>query len=600
MKREFIFITLLAAAGAISGYAVTAILMSISMPTHGQALLSVTEQQDFEKMATIAQSLQATMTATLIIAGLLGITALGFAAIFLNPQIVKKHQRKGLSIAKIVSAILILIAVDFLFSQLGIRPGPGTSYLAVFSTDELHFSLSALCLVNGLFYGLAWYVFGETGWLGDLSSWKQGGRDYSANPGECLLLGGVFGIAMTLVVYFFEISFEKYFLLISEVLDQSKETSSLGYTYFKTFLVGMTAVVSMIIAGFIVALAPSKKDISYRKRWLVFPMVLFAAVSLLAFVCYRQADAKYDLGKESLAAAAHLAEQSLESATVIVFNDKHAGNDFVVQEWPMQAEVYGFTTVNTIAATRENIKLLEDYINARPEGSVFNYAAEEGVFKIYQTLWDGAAILDQLKRLAPNTYLARMILLSQLSRMPVTPENLAILAEFADENKYSAGGNAAIKLAGAYSHFGKGDEARSWYDKGIAMGADDHIINEVQLPDETRLISGVINGKLRVNGVVPAGARVGLFVWKENDPEEIEPWIMGSRLAAITDLGGEGTFSFKNLGRHSYRLAVKTDRTSIPYDIAVEQISLKNAPGIISLDLANPAVDLGVIEVSVD
>ena len=175
----------------------------------------------------------------------------------------------------------------------------------------------------------------------------------------------------------FNWSFNKYFVLVSEVLDKSGETSYLGFKLLAYYLMFISSISLGILGGLITALSPTYKTTRQRIVRFIFPAMLLAVLISVIAGTYQNAVTNYDLGKKNLAEAVGIPEKASVSKTIIMFTPNKIG----IQEWPLKIEVNNLMGTNTIELSYENLKKVEGYVAGHKEGSVYNYTACEASYE---------------------------------------------------------------------------------------------------------------------------------------------------------------------------------------------------------------------------
>jgi len=621
MKKENVFVTYMTFAGAVSGFLVTAILMAIAIPGYDNFLLTISEKHQFDMMAKAMGWVMFLNNNWIMISLFVLIAGTGWVLFLrvLNPNIGKGIFRP-VPIAKLIIAVLIaFVAVPFLIlllkELLGIRSGV-FSVISIgqpqSETGSIIKSIVFHSLVSyGLQFGLIWIIIGEKGWLGDLSSWKMPAG--STRRGNILTFasGTVVGLGMAVLLILQNWFFNKFFILVSEVLDKYGETSFLGFLYFLVELVILFGVFAFVFSGLAVALAPVERDAAYRKQKLIMPFTAFAVTIVLMLSIYGYASYRYDLNKESLAQAAGIPEKASESKVLIVMDSGKDRKTPLVYKWPLETSAWSFADDGTIAVSQENLQKVEKYLNDHPQGSVFQYAAQDALYKGYNTLGAIEKGLEYQYKASADMLLPRLQLIKRLSYLPVTKKNMEYLTTFTDETKWYVSGKYSHRLARALIHQNRFKEAKKWIDKAKEQNATVEKKDEATLPDGPVLTKGQISGALALNGTAPKGVRVMLFAdegypvaqrMEYLDPAEILSddmnASMGMRLVDQKETDETGRFSFEDLGEGEYSIVFVAAKSTVPDDISPDGIQVKNNPGVIKLESKKPKVDLGIIDIS--
>ncbi len=604
MKKEISFIVLMSICGLVTGLAVTTILIAIASPDLTNQILTIAEKQDFVTMTGIAERIAENTTLFIFLPTLTVslITAL-FCLLVLNPQITITNLRSRTAKLKL-SAVLVALAGVYLLAA-AIEYALGMTINRPFMTFMSDNNISGIPIISAYFEtavlgGLTWLIVGETGWAGDLSSFKMGSADKKARPLECLALGALAGILTTSLFFSIDWTFNRFFLLISEVLDRSGETSILGFKYLGLMMVTMLTVCGCMVAGLTLGFAPVNRDWGYRYRRLILPGAL-AVVCLLSVLGINQhAAVKYDLDKKDLAQAAGLSSSAEQSKTILLFKSADNSSGVLLQEWPMAVEGYSMMGKNIVTLSEENLTRIIKYIDNHPDGSIYKYTAFDVLFKGYHALWDIELGREYQFKASFHLMLPRIMMISSMKSLPVTDRNIGYLRAFSDEKIWYFGKKIIPKIAAGFIHFNMFDEAGQWIKKAEQLKSDQSEISDwIVIPAAPMLTAGKITGGIKVNGYIPANTKVALFS-ADLTGDKISMWNQPISMVDARALDQEGRFLFKNLGQGKYTLALMTERETIPFGISADRIKVKNLPGPIELNIEKSVVDLGDIEINVE
>lgn len=586
MKKEIAFIASMIILGIVLGIGIVALLGAIAVPSYTGMILTQAEKADFElmsqKFSWIAKNPYIVAVILMLLIAITGI--LLFAN--LNPHFRNKFKEKT---ARLKAAAVLLSSMGcFLLLFLPVT----NIFSALFSNFLLPQTQNNVIFLFFFFgMGLLWFVAGEIGWAGDFSSWNMGVQGKQAMPVASFILGSIVGSAAFGLCYLFNWSFNKYFILVSEVLDKSGETSYLGFKLLAYYLMFISSISLGILGGLITALAPTYKTTRQRVVRLIFPAMLLAVLIPVILSTYQNAVTKYDLGKKNLAEAVGIPEKASVIKTIVLF----APNRVVLQEWPMQAKGNSFMGTGIIELSNENLKKVEGYIEKHKEGSIYKYAAMDALMNGYLGLWDVKKGIEQQFKNADEILLPRLLLISALHLRPVTQENLNYLKAFTDENRWHIGGRYALRIAEAFMHFGLVDEAKTWVEKAKAKGED---VSKVIFLNDKVLTNGKITGAIKVNGKIPTGAKIALLRYTEGF-EKIESTALPNRLLDVREIDRSGRFTFEKLGKGNYMLAIMTEKNTIPYDLPREKLTVNTYSTVMRLGADNPAINLGDINIVV-
>lgn len=605
MKKEISFIALMSICGLVTGLAITAILMAIASPDHlTNQILTIAEKQDLVTMIGMAERITGNTTLFIFLPTLtVSLITVLFCLLILNSQITITNLRSRTAKLKL-SAVLVTLAGVYALAAV-IEYALGITINRPFLTSISEKDISGIPIILAYFEtavlgGLTWLIVGETGWAGDLSSFKMGSADKKARPIECLVLGALAGILTTSLFFSLNWTFNRFFLLISEVFDQSGETSFLGFKYLGLMMVTMLTVCGCIVAALTLSLAPVNRDWSYRCRRLILPAAL-AFVCLLSVLGINQhAAVKYDLDKKDLAQAAGLSSSAERSKTILLFKSADNSSDVLLQEWPMAVEGYSMMGKNIVTLSEENLTRIIKYIDNHPDGSVYKYTAFDVLYKGYHALWDIERGKEYQFEASLHLLLPRIMMISSMKSLPVTDRNIGYLRAFSDEKTWYVGKKIARKIAAGFIHFNMFDEAGQWIKKAEELKPDQSESSDrIVIPAVPMLTAGKVTGGIKVNGDIPANTKIALFS-ADLMGDKISIWNQPISMVDAHALDQEGRFLFNNLGQGKYVLALMTESEIVPFNISADRIKVKNLPGPIELDIENSVADLGDIEINVE
>lgn len=591
--KDIVFVAVSGILGLAAGLSIASVLNAIAVPNIANLLLTLREKADLEASLKSIFTFLGSHANTMIVVLVIFVIIYFFFVLFeLNPNFTARkkegfNRKKAVVAALASAALLLLVAAALMRSPMLIVSG-------IIPSSSPATGIATLGFLIVIISGALWLVAGETGWAGDFTSWGfcGGGTSRRAGVAAAFFMGAVCGgIALSFFILF-NWSFDRYFLLVSEVLGGSGEPTFSGMKLLSWALVFLSGFSFAVIAGFVTVLAPRRMTIKARIVRLVIPAVLLAIYVPVIAGMYHNAVVRYDLNKKNLAEAAGIPEKGRESKTVVLFVPEKPA----VQEWQMEASGNGLMiNNNTYALTPENIGKIEDYLSRHSNGSIFFYAGSDAVMKGYYKLWEADKGNERMFRNARHQFIARMVLLARLRSIPVTMENEKYLLSFADETKWHAGKTASLRIAEAFMHFGRVDDAKAWADRARAKGEDP---GKSKALGEPVLTNASITGTIKLGGAPLAGKKVALFPYRQK-MTRIEPrYFYGFPLdAKTTDTSGR--FEFANLGKGEYVLAVMTEKEEVPFKAPGGSFSVENAPAVITLDEAAPVKELGDINIIV-
>ncbi|MBI3600978.1 MAG: hypothetical protein HY097_10120 [Nitrospinae bacterium] len=575
MKKETIFISVMTVLGAALGLGIVIILASITIPNYSDYILTLQEKADFEMMYKSSIFSPDLMMISSVVLLILAIPASVLFASNLNPNILNSLNKKTIFKTLVVFLgclgylLLLLLTFGKLFNhQFGLT-SPDNNII--------------ILLLSVFITGILWFFAGEAGWAGDFSSWRI---DSNAKPARTFLLGGITGIIACLLYFINGWAFNKYFILVSEVLDKSGETSYLGYKLLAYGLMFMSGISLCILAGVTAALSPTYKETRQRITGIIFPAILFVILISVVAGVYKYASNKYDLNKKNLAEAVGIPEKASSSRTVVLL----ASDKTSPQQLPMQTMGSSFVGTYTIELSYENLKKVEDYLDKHKEGSVFMYAGRDALINGYHTLWDIKKGIEWQFKGSNDDMLPRLVLLGRLTNLPVTPENLSYLKSFSDKSRWYIGGKYGLRMAEGFMHFNLIEESKALVKESKEKGAD---VSKATFLDEPVFTDGKISGTLKINGKEAPNIKIALLKYRDSVKKFENVWLLD-----VCESDPSGKFSFQYLGKGDFMIAVMTDKETIPYNILPEKFRAENSPGKIKLDSAAKNRDLGDINIT--
>ncbi|MDP2167294.1 MAG: hypothetical protein Q8J64_03055 [Thermodesulfovibrionales bacterium] len=575
--------------GVALAFGIIIVLAAVAMPAKISVLLTPGEKADYEllygKLRWMTEKGALVIVQTLFAALILGAVSLLF--LNLNPHIANafrgwKRALKAMAVlAGSLACFTLLFAAGNTISSL-------ETEVRNIADVSLFFFLS----------GLLWTIAGETGWAGDFLSWRMGVQGRGARPFAGFILGGAVGIAIYGLLSLNIWAFGKYLTLVTTVLNKTETNKSGEFSYRVYKLMGfelafMLGASMAILSGLTTALSPTYRTLRQRLMRLVFPAAVLIFLAAVVLGIYRDASARYDMNKNTLAAALGVPEAATVSRTIILFKPGPGGA--TLQEWPLEATGRSFVSSYTAGLSIENLKKAEDYIAGHKDGSVFLDAARDFMVNGYYSLWDMQKAGQWQSRNSEYALLPRLMLVAGLRYCPLTEENLNYLRAYADEGRWYAGDTYAMRIAEGFMHFGLRSEAEAWVGKAGERGAD--IANAPFLKEEV-LKDGKVYGRITVDGRPPVNARAGLL----RDAgllDRIDMWVLTSRLIDAVELDEKGGFMFKHLGKGEYILAVMADEETVPSGIPPDKLSVKNPPGVIKLGKGESSRNLGDIGIAI-
>lgn len=268
---------------------------------------------------------------------------------------------------------------------------------------------------------------------------------------------------------------------------------------------------------------------------------------------------------------------------------------------------------------------VEAFLKRRDYQSALSWVAIKYIFNDANLRFDSSAEiragLDDLEH-TPHMLNVGDTVRSLLFLCAASPQNLALLDEYADESRFSHPTRDSLRMMGAlYTRFGEVNKATYWYKRADMPASFMH-----QLQTERPLYhTGSVTGKLLWNGIPLKGARVGAVPQRLNGlPRDLRPAILhydGEIAAGTPDpspffspyhprpyhlrwiCGGtttanDGSFTIDHLTEGEYFLVCLLPsgvKLTVPLD---PRLTVKNAPPAFTLSYDYPKHDLGVIGLS--
>jgi hypothetical protein len=322
-------------------------------------------------------------------------------------------------------------------------------------------------------------------------------------------------------------------------------------------------------------------------------------------------------GKEAGAALAKLAgletidQTKPHTRDVVVF---HPGGGF-------QVEMTDVTDDGIIADPGRAARVL-DFLKMRNYQSALSWSAIKTLFNAANVQFDTtSAIRAGLTDAEYTPHMANIgdTVRNLLSVCAATPQNLALLREYADEKRFVIDNRNSCKLLGTlFRRFGDVDEAEKWYRR-----ADMPETFMQRFHAEKPLFhTGKVVGRLLFNGVPLSGMQVGVAPRRLNGlPRDMEPQLLGYDRELIsadpdispyyslyhprpfhfrwivggTTTGADGRFEIQSLTEGEYYLVCALPgnvKLELPLD---KDLRVQNAPHAFTVSYSSPTFDAGAI-----
>ncbi len=271
--------------------------------------------------------------------------------------------------------------------------------------------------------------------------------------------------------------------------------------------------------------------------------------------------------------------------------------------------------------------LVTDFLRRRDYETAFSWLATKHLFNSALVRLDNTGAMQaglvDLTHSPHNTQFGRPTLLPMFSVCAATPQNLALLNQWADETKFELPDRSSKRLMGdLYRRFGKPDEALRWYRKADMPAS---FLKRVS-GEKPVLSTGRIDGVLRLNGKPLAGVQVAVVPVRLNGlPRGLEEavlyaarevaafdesrinrafgqhyiqpyslrWISAS---ATTDTQGSYHIPALTEGEYVVICTLPRDiRTRLPYD---ERLNVVHPPIPFTVNYSHPVENMGTTDIT--
>jgi hypothetical protein len=509
----------------------------------------------------------------------------------LEPSLVRRSLMAGLLTAYLLGGVRTLLQGDA-----PTRPPAaswGLSALALLWPDHPVAGLAVAFLLGG---ALLWPLWGR--YLPDPSRWEP--EDGAATPrqepfsrrretiAQGLLMGAAsFPVLLPLTLWGR--------VVIGDVLDG---VGIAGYQAWYACFWGLglglpAAFCALGCLGHVLA-GGSRHDLPEQSRWEAgsgagrrLAGFAFAFLLLLgggeAYLYGAVAEGRYDYGRELIALIGGSRQPSTERAYLI----------FTPTPSPLPGFISSLT-IQGIDAAPDSPARTWAYLRRRQFQSVVAGDASVHLHDCASLRWDSTESLRvDLATLEKNPRpVFATLLVEKLSTCAPTPENRELLRQAADAARFHQSPFWMETLGLLHHRFG--DRAKAVWCLGSAGLSARQIARAIGT--EPALTTGLIRGRIRVNGHPGAGLRVGVLPadhWQTlvGRPRPFElRWV-----AAATAADAQGSFRLGSLGEGDYFLIVMGDRRQLP--LRRHPSSAEGNPGLLHLDRTHPARDLGTLRI---
>ena len=284
--------------------------------------------------------------------------------------------------------------------------------------------------------------------------------------------------------------------------------------------------------------------------------------------------------------------------------------------------LHGYTE-DGMTADLASVPKVQKFLQFRDYNTTLSWTAFKHNFNVGNVHFDSTlalrACLDDLEHY-PHAVVTTTVE-EMLFTVAASPQNLALVNEWADGGHFDAADRATLKLIGdLYLRFGEQKKALEWYaraDMPRSFMADIRAHKPL-------FHAGQIQGALLWNGKPLAGVQVGAFPFLQNGlPKNLEGQVRGAErqlmpgyafsnsfgpmeprpyqlrwMSAGTTTDSAGHFSLNSLTEGTYHLIC-----TLPPDVVLkpfqdDRLHILKPPGDISVRYSKPTKDLGVIDMT--
>ena len=287
------------------------------------------------------------------------------------------------------------------------------------------------------------------------------------------------------------------------------------------------------------------------------------------------------------------------------------------------ALLHGYTE-DGLTTDLASVSKVEAFLKRRNYETALSWTAFKHIYNVGNVHFDSTmalrACLDDLER-SPHANVMTHTVQEMLFTISASPQNLALLNEWADDSRFVHEDRPSLKLMGdLYLRFGEQQKALEWY----ARAEMPRSFMAERRANKPLFHAGEIEGTLLWNGKPLVGAQVGAFPFLQNGlPKDLEgqvreaerqlmpPYAFSERfgsfaprpyqfrwMSAGTSTDNVGHFSLSHLTEGTYHLVctLPAGVTLMPFRDA--RLHLVHAPGDISLRYVRPTAALGKIELT--
>ena len=295
------------------------------------------------------------------------------------------------------------------------------------------------------------------------------------------------------------------------------------------------------------------------------------------------------------------------------------------QNLPVLARQNGYTT-DGLSPDEVSAKLTTDFLRKRDYKTAFSWTAMKNLYNVpllqFDTTGSLTLGLEDLTHCPHNLRFSRA-LLQTFSVCAATPQNEALLDQWADETQFAFPDRDSRRLMGdLYRRMGDADKALRWYRKADMPAS---FLKRVQA-ERIMFHDGRIDGVLNLNGRPLAGAQVAVvprlmnglpkglaeivkFAWVEmlnSDPRQADdlfPYLHTQPyslrwLSAAATTDSQGAYHIAHLTDGAYLVlcALPPDtQVRLPQD---DRLQISHPPRSFTVNYKHPTRDMGTTEIT--
>lgn len=268
-----------------------------------------------------------------------------------------------------------------------------------------------------------------------------------------------------------------------------------------------------------------------------------------------------------------------------------------------------------------SVPKVEAFLQRRDYNTALAWTAFKSIYNVGNVHFDSTlalrACLDDLEHY-PHAAVVTRSVRDTLFTVAASPQNLALLNEWADEARFEHGDRACLKLMGdLYVRFGEQQKALEWYARADMPRS---FMAGVRA-NKPLFHTGQVQGTVLWNGKPLVGAQMGAFPYLLNGlPKDLEgevrraegglvpPFAYSEKfgpyeprpyqfrwMSAGTTTDSAGHFTLSHLTEGTYHLVCTLPAAVVLKPGQDERLHIVNAPGDITVRYARPAADLGTI-----